>query len=124
MLGLGIIFAFLIFVLGLIVLIKGSDIFVDGAANTALKLGISEHLIGLTLVAFATSLPELGASTIASFSGHSDISLGNVIGSNICNICLVLGVAALLIKLEPGKETFRDAVFMNIVAILLFLLLN
>jgi cation:H+ antiporter len=118
-----IIVAIAMFVLGLVILVKGSDVFVDGAANTALKLGISEHLIGLTLIAFATSLPELGASTIASLTGRGDIALGNVIGSNICNICLVLGAAALLIKLEPGKETFRDAVFMNLVAILLFLLL-
>ncbi|MCK5559729.1 MAG: calcium/sodium antiporter [Thermoplasmata archaeon] len=117
-----ILFPACLFTLGLIILIKGSDIFVDGAANTALKMGVSEHLIGLTLVAFATSLPELGASTVASFTGYGDISLGNVIGSNICNICLVLGIAALLIKLEPGEETFRDAVFMNIVAILLFVL--
>ncbi len=118
-----IIVALAMFTLGLVILVKGSDIFVDGAANTALKLGISEHLIGLTLIAFATSLPELGASTMASLTGNSDIALGNVIGSNICNICLVLGAAALLIKLEPGKETFRDAVFMNLVAILLFVLL-
>jgi cation:H+ antiporter len=60
---------------------------------------------------------------MASFTNHGDIALGNVIGSNICNICLVLGAAALMIKLEPGKETFRDAVFMNLVAILLFILL-
>jgi cation:H+ antiporter len=118
-----IIIAIAMFILGLVILVKGSDVFVDGAANTALKLGVSEHLIGLTLVAFATSLPELGASTVASFTGHGDIALGNVIGSNICNICLVLGAAALLIKLEPGKETFRDAIFMNLVAIMLFLVL-
>ncbi len=118
-----ILFPAIIFVIGLIILIKGSNVFVDGAANTALKLGVSEHLIGLTLVAFATSLPELGASTVASFTGYSEIALGNVIGSNIANICLVLGIAALLIKLEPGEETFRDAVFMNIVAILLFVLI-
>jgi cation:H+ antiporter len=119
-----IILAVAMFILGMIILVKGSDVFVDGAANTALKLGVSEHLIGLTLVAFATSLPELGASTVASFTGNGDIALGNVIGSNICNICLVLGAAALLIKLEPGKETFRDAIFMNLVAILLFILLQ
>jgi len=105
---------------GILFLVKGSDIFIDGAAGVAKKLGVSEHMIGLTLVAFATSLPELAVSSIASFNRAEGIAIGNVIGSNVANICLVLGVAALITSLKTTKETRRDAIFMTAVAFLLF----
>ncbi len=105
---------------GILFLVKGSDIFIDGAAGVAKKLGVSEHMIGLTLVAFATSLPELAVSSIASFNNAEGIAIGNVIGSNVANICLVLGVAALIMNLKTTKETRRDAIFMTAVAFLLF----
>ncbi len=108
------------FIIGFILLIKGSDIFIDGAAEIAKKIGVSEHMIGLTLVAFATSLPELAVSSIASFNKQSGIALGNVIGSNIANICLVLGIAAIIMQLKTTKETGRNAIFMTLVALLLF----
>jgi cation:H+ antiporter len=117
--GLGL--AIVAFVIGLILLIKGSDIFVDGAANAALKIGVSEHIIGITLVAFATSLPELAASVVASIEGAGSLAFGNVIGSNIANICLVLGFATMLVKITPSKETLRDVLFMNMVVFLLIL---
>jgi cation:H+ antiporter len=110
------------FVIGLFLLIYGADKFVDAAANIAISVGISEHLIGLTLVALATSLPELASSSIASFQGVGDLALGNVVGSNIANICLVLGAAALFIVLKPSSETTRDSVFMVLVTLLLFVL--
>jgi cation:H+ antiporter len=110
------------FVLGLFLLIYGADKFVDGAANIAKSVGVSEHVIGLTLVAFATSLPELAASSIASFGNYGDLALGNVVGSNIANICLVLGAAALFTVLKPTEETTRDAIFMVLVSLLLFVL--
>ncbi|MDD3492553.1 MAG: calcium/sodium antiporter [Candidatus Thermoplasmatota archaeon] len=109
-------------VLGIVLLVKGSDMFVDGAAALAHRFGISEHLIGLTLVAFATSLPELAVSSVASFNGEAGIALGNVVGSNIANICLILGVAALIMTLSPSGETRRDGLFMVGVAALLALL--
>lgn len=111
------------FIIGFILLIKGSDIFIDGAAEIAKKIGASEHMIGLTLVAFATSLPELAVSSIASFNKESGIALGNVIGSNIANICLVLGIAAIIMQLKTTKEMGRDAIFMTLVALLLFALM-
>ncbi len=114
-----ILFTLGLFVLGLYLLIKGSDIFVDGAAGIALKLGASEHLIGITLVALATSLPELAASSTAALQNVADLALGNVVGSNIANICLVLGTAAMLMRLEPTDESARDAKFMNYVALIL-----
>lgn len=109
-------------VLGIVLLVKGSDMFVDGSAALAHRFGVSEHLIGLTLVAFATSLPELAVSSVASFTGESGIALGNVVGSNITNICLILGIAALLMTLFPTGETRRDCLFMVGVAALLALL--
>jgi cation:H+ antiporter len=105
---------------GILFLVKGSDIFIDGAAGVAKKLGVSEHMIGLTLVAFATSLPELAVSSIASFNNAEGIAIGNVIGSNVANICLVLGIAALIMNLKTTKETRRDAIFMAAVTFMLF----
>jgi cation:H+ antiporter len=118
-----IIIALAVFILGLIFLIKGSDIFVDGAANAALIVGVSEHIIGITLVAFATSLPELATASVASIQGEGVLAFGNVIGSNIANICLVLGFSALMIKIEPSKESMRDVIFMNLVVVLLILVI-
>ncbi|KAA0003153.1 MAG: calcium/sodium antiporter [Thermoplasmata archaeon] len=108
------------FILGFVLLVKGSDVFIDGAAGLAKKIGVSEHMIGLTLVAFATSLPELAVSSIASFNKQEGIAIGNVIGSNIANICLVLGIAAIIMQLKTTKETTRDAIFMTGVTFLLF----
>jgi cation:H+ antiporter len=105
---------------GLVLLVKGSDIFIDGAAGLAKKMGVSEHVIGLTLVAFATSLPELAVSSIASFEREEGIAIGNVIGSNIANICIVLGIATLIMQLKTTKETRRDAIFMLGTTLLLF----
>ncbi|WP_455392882.1 calcium/sodium antiporter [[Eubacterium] cellulosolvens] len=110
-------------IIGLIFLIKGSDLFVDGAANAALIVGVSEHVIGITLVAFATSLPELATASVASIEGLGDLAFGNVVGSNIANICLVLGFTAVLINIKPAKESMRDVLFMNLVVILLVLVI-
>lgn len=112
------------FIIGFILLVKGSDVFIDGAAGLAKKIGVSEHMIGLTLVAFATSLPELAVSSIASFNRQEGIAIGNVVGSNIANICLVLGVAAIIMQLKTTKETRRDAIFMTAVAFLLFAIIS
>lgn len=92
--------------IGLFLLVKGADYFVDSASEIAKRFGISEMIIGLTLVAFATSLPEWVASLIAALrdpatlngQNPTDLALGNVIGSNICNIGLVLGVCGLMVK--------------------------
>jgi len=109
-------------ILGIVLLIKGSDLFIDGAAIVAYRFGISEHLIGLTLVAFATSLPELAVSSVAAVNGDIGIALGNVVGSNIANICLVLGIAAVIMTLSPSGEARRDCLFMVGIVLLLVLL--
>jgi cation:H+ antiporter len=80
---------------GLLVLLVGGDIFIDGAVSVARSLGMSDRLVGLTIVAIGTSLPELVTSVIAARRGHSDLAVGNVLGSNIFNILLCLGASAL-----------------------------
>ncbi|GJM35800.1 MAG: sodium:calcium antiporter [Saprospiraceae bacterium] len=87
-----------LFIISLGVLLKASDWFVDGAEAIGLSLGISPFIIGLTIVAFGTSLPELATSIAAVLSGNSEIVVGNVIGSNITNIALVLGLVAVFNK--------------------------
>lgn len=82
-------------IVGIIVLIFGGDFLVRGASNLAYKLMISPLVVGLTVVAFGTSAPELFISTWSALSGHSNLAIGNVIGSNICNLSLVLGITAM-----------------------------
>lgn len=94
----------LLLVIGFVVLVKGADCFVEGSSNLAKALGVSTLIIGLTVVAFGTSAPELAVSAIASFKGNSDISIGNVVGSNICNLLLVLGSAGLFGNLVCKKK--------------------
>lgn len=96
-----------IVVLGLVLLIGGGTAMVHGASQAAIKLGWSPMLIGLTIVGFGTSAPELIVSLVAAAQGVSEIVFGNVIGSNICNIGLVLGLAALLSPLEIHGQLVR-----------------
>lgn len=88
-------------VVGLLVLLLGGSLFVEGAVSAAQTLGMSERLVGLTVVAVGTSLPELVTSVVAARRGHSDLAIGNVVGSNIFNVFLCLGGAALLAPV-PG----------------------
>ncbi len=90
----------LILIVGFLLLIKGADVFVDGASSTARNLNISRLVIGLTIVAFGTSAPELAVSFKALMSNSGDMVLGNVIGSNIINILLILGVSSLFCTLR------------------------
>jgi len=94
-------------IVGLLFLIWGADRFVHGAAATARNLGIPPLLIGLTIVALATSSPEILVSVVASLRGEPDLAIGNAIGSNIANIGLVLGVVALLRPVELKSATLR-----------------
>ena len=107
-------------IVGLILLYAGAEALVRGSAATALRLGISPLVVGLTVVAFGTSAPELIVSLKASLSGSGDISLGNVIGSNICNIGLILGLSALIRPLRVQLQTIRfDVPFMIVASSLL-----
>lgn len=93
----------ILFVLGFLILIKGADYLVDGSSSIASKYNISNLIIGLTIVSFGTSAPELIINILASFSGSSDIAVGNVLGSNIANIFLILGITALISNLPLKK---------------------
>ncbi len=109
------------FLIGIYLLVKGSDYFIDGAASVASHIHVSEHTIGLTLVALATSLPELAVSDIASLTHHPATAWGNVAGSNIANIGLVLGIAAIIMPLKLSSYIKRDAITLGVVtAILIF----
>lgn len=94
-------------IIGFILLIKGADFFVDGAASLARNFNVPKILIGLTIVAFGTSAPELAVSIKALSSGSGDMVLGNVIGSNITNILLIIGVAALITPIEIKDDTVK-----------------
>ena len=100
----------LLLIVGFVLLIKGADFFVDGASSTASNFKVSKSLIGLTIVAFGTSAPELAVSIKALASGSIDMVLGNVIGSNILNILLILGLAAVIRPLSIRKDTIRKEI--------------
>lgn len=94
-------------VVGFIMLIKGADVFVEGASKVATKLHIPEIVIGLTIVAFGTSAPEAAVSIASSYKGTAGIAVGNIIGSNICNVLLILGVAGMIASLKVKKNTLK-----------------
>jgi len=112
-----------ILVVGFILLIKGADLFVDGASNLALNLHVSKILIALTIVAFGTSAPEFAVSLKGVISNNSDIIIGNVIGSNIINILLILGISSLFNKLEISNNTKKIEIPYLIYITLLFVIL-
>lgn len=111
---------FFYLIIGLIALIVGGEFLVKGAISLALRMKVSMVVIGLTVVSFATSAPELIVSVYAALNGHPDIALGNVIGSNIANISLVLGVTALIFPLKFDKRLYRFDVPVMLLASLLF----
>lgn len=109
---LAILSALVLLALGFYVLIKGADVLVEGASVLASKLGVSELVVGLTVVAFGTSLPELIVSLIAASEGSADLAIGNVIGSNIANILLIIGISASIKPLTVHRVTvWREILF-------------
>ena len=111
----------LFLVFGLAGLVLGSNLFVDSASNVALSLGISEGVVGLTVVAGGTSLPELATSVVAARKGQSAIAIGNVIGSNVFNILMILGLTATISPLQiEGITTIDMAVMLLSVALVWF----
>ncbi|MBT4577169.1 calcium/sodium antiporter [Candidatus Woesearchaeota archaeon] len=113
----------LILIGGLIALLKGSDVFVESASRMAKRFGVTELVIGLTLVALGTSIPELASSVAAALKGSGNMVIGNVIGSNIANIGLILGVAALLYGLKTNEKIVRRDSYIMIFGLVLFYLL-
>lgn len=115
--------SFILIIIGLFLLVKCADYFVDGCSNVAKLLGIPSLIIGLTIVSFGTSAPEAAVSVTASIKGMNDISLGNVVGSNICNLLLVLGASGLFGCLTAKRKIItRDFIYCIFSSIVLFIL--
>lgn len=114
---------FLLLVVGFVLLVKGADWFVEGAAGLAVKLGIPEIIVGLTIVAMGTSAPEAAVSITSAFKGSADITIGNVVGSNILNVAIILGLTAVITTIAVLKTTiFIDIPFTLVATIVLLLL--
>ena len=111
--------AILLIIVGLVALIVGSNLFVDNASSLARSLGVSDAVIGLTIVAGGTSLPELATSTVAAYKGNSGIAIGNVLGSNVFNILMILGITGLITPMAITGITMVDLAVM--VASILFI---
>ena len=110
-------------VLGFVMLIKGADIFVEGAAGIATKFGIPQLVIGLTIVAMGTSAPEAAVSITAAFKGNADITIGNVVGSNILNILVILGITAVIVAVAVQQSTIRYEIpFVILVTVVLLVM--
>ena len=108
---------YLLFVLGFVVLIKGADWLVAGASAIARRYDVSDLVIGLTVVAFGTSTPELFVNILASAKGNTDIAIGNVLGSNISNVFLILGVSAIIYPLSVSKGTVWKEIPFSLLAV-------
>lgn len=101
-----------LFIIGFLLLVKGADILVDGSVSLATRYGISNLVIGLTIVGFGTSAPELIVNLLASISGNTELAIGNIIGSNIANVFLILGICAIIYPLTVQRNTvFKEIPF-------------
>lgn len=120
-----ILFSFVLILAGLFMMVFGGNSLVDGAVSIAKKMKISEAIIGLTIVAVGTSVPELIVSILAAFRGSADIAIGNVIGSNIANIYLVLGITAIITPVFLKKSTrYFDLPVVTFTTLLLLLMVS
>src|SRR5574344_1700236 len=108
---------YFLFIVGFFILIKGADLLVDGSSSIAKRLKIPSIVIGLTIVAFGTSAPEFVVSLLASIEGHTDLAIGNILGSNIANILLILGVAAIIFPINNKKNTALKEIPLSLLAI-------
>ena len=114
--------SFLFLIIGFALLIKGADVFVEGASSIAKKFNVPSMIIGLTIVAMGTSAPEAAVSITSSLAGQNDMSVANVVGSNFFNILVVLGVSSIIAKLPVQKETIKqDTPFLILVSGLLLI---
>ncbi len=113
----------ILLIVGFVLLMKGADIFVDGSSSLADRLGIPQIVIGLTIVAFGTSAPEAAISITAGIKGSADLAVSNVMGSNIMNVLLILGISSVITPLAIQKNTLRYEIpFVGVITVLLLLL--
>ena len=118
-----ILFLVLLLAVGFVMLIKGADWFVDGSSGIATKFGIPQLVIGLTIVAMGTSAPEAAVSISAAFSGNADITIGNIVGSNILNILIILGLSSVIVPIAVAPSTIRiETPFMIAITVVMLLL--
>ena len=119
----GILLSIILLIVGFVLLIKSADVFVDGCSNVAKFFGIPTLIIGLTIVAFGTSAPEAAVSLSAALKGNNAISIGNVVGSNIANLLLILGTCGLFSSLTAKKKIItRDFVYSLLATLVLFIM--
>ena len=111
-------------IMGIAMLLIGANCMVEGATNIARNLGVSEWLIGISIVALGTSLPELTSSIIAAKKGHGEMAIGNVFGSNIFNILMVIGTVSLIKPLTIDEEIYIDLIYAAILTCLLLILIR
>ena len=114
----------LLLVGGLVLIVLGADWLVDGASGVARRFGLSEFVIGLTIVGMGTSAPEMVVSFIGAFEGNADIAIGNVVGSNIMNILLVLGLTALILPMDVTRTNRKRDVPVNLIMTVLLIVLG
>lgn len=114
---------YLLLVVGFVLLIKGADIFVDGASKIARKIGIPSIIVGLTIVSIGTSAPELAVSVISALDGNSGIAIGNVLGSNMFNTLVVLGATSVISPIVFKKSTVKRDYIVNLLATILLYIL-
>jgi cation:H+ antiporter len=112
------IFPLILLAAGLVLVVKAADFLVNGASSLAKRLRIPEMVIGLTIVAFGTSAPELVVNVFSSIAGKSELVLGNVIGSNVCNTLLILGVAGLIYPLNVQRNSVRKEIPFSFLVVL------
>ena len=117
-------FQFFLVILGIAMLIIGANWMVEGSTGIARELGVSEWFIGISIVALGTSLPELTSSLIAAKRGHGEMAIGNVFGSNIFNILMVIGTASLIKPLSIREEIYTDLIYATTLTCLLLLLIR
>lgn len=111
----------LLLLLGLVMVLLGADALVDGASSIARRYGISEFVIGVTIIAFGTSAPEMVVSFISSIEGRADMAVGNIIGSNIFNIAFVLGITALIAPVTVTKSNREWDIPFNVLVSLMLI---
>ncbi|WP_195990086.1 calcium/sodium antiporter [Clostridium sp. D53t1_180928_C8] len=116
--------SYILLVIGFVLLIKGADIFVSGASNISKRLGIPSVIVGLTIVSLGTSAPELAVSAISAIKGNNEIAVGNVIGSNLFNTLVVLGVTTIIMTLTIKKEEVKRDFTIDILVTTLLLFLT
>jgi cation:H+ antiporter len=111
--------SYVILIVGLALLVKGADLMVQGASSIAKHMNVSDLVVGLTVVAFGTSMPELVVNLMASINGNTDIAIGNVLGSNAANILLILGMTAVVYPVTVQKSTVISEIPFSLIAILM-----